>query len=35
MTVTAVKGDIRKDFTISDIDITGNIYDMLYVQPRY
>lgn len=35
ITVTAVKGDIRKDFTISDIDITGNIYDMLYVQPKY
>ena len=35
MTVTAVKGDIRKEFVISDLDMTGNIYEMLYVQPNY
>lgn len=35
MTVTAVKGELRRDLTISDIDMTGNIYDMLYVQPSY
>lgn len=35
MTVTAVKGEVRRSHTISDIDMTGNIFDMLYVQPRY
>jgi hypothetical protein len=33
MTVTAYKGDIVEEYTISDIEITGNIYDLTYIQP--
>jgi len=33
MTVTAWKGEYSVTYTISDIDITGNIYDLTYIQP--
>jgi hypothetical protein len=35
MTVTAVKGEVRKDYVVPDLDMTGNIYELLYVQPNY
>ncbi|HPV01999.1 MAG TPA: hypothetical protein PK127_05940, partial [Clostridiales bacterium] len=34
MTVTAYKGDITAEYVIDDIDITGNIYDLTYIQPK-
>ncbi len=33
MTITAWKGDYSVTYTINDIDITGNIYDLTYIQP--
>ena len=33
MTVTAYKGEKSVVYTISDIDITGNIFDLIYIQP--
>jgi hypothetical protein len=33
MTVTARKGEYSDTYTVSDIDITGNIYDLTYIQP--
>jgi hypothetical protein len=33
MTVTAWKGEYSDTYTVSDIDITGNIYDLTYIQP--
>lgn len=34
MTVTAYKGENSVSLTIDDIDITGNIYDLTYIQPK-
>jgi hypothetical protein len=34
LTVTAYKGGSSVSWTIDDIDITGNIYDLTYIQPR-
>ena len=34
MTVTAYKGNASATYTIDDIDITGNIYDLTYIQPK-
>ncbi|HEX2944779.1 MAG TPA: hypothetical protein VHT96_02355 [Clostridia bacterium] len=34
MTVTAYKGNRSVTRTINDIDITGNIYDLTYIQPQ-
>lgn len=34
MTVTAYKGDSTAEYVIDDIDITGNIYDLTYIQPK-
>ena len=34
MTVTAYKGESTAEYVISDIDITGNIYDFTYIQPK-
>lgn len=34
MTVTAYKGNASVDYVINDIDITGNIYDLTYIQPK-
>jgi len=34
MTVTAYKGEASVTYTIDDIDITGNIYDLTYIQPK-
>ncbi|MCR4435037.1 MAG: hypothetical protein QHH06_06615 [Clostridiales bacterium] len=33
MTVTAFKGDRSATYTVNDIDITGNVYDLTYIQP--
>ncbi|MDH8679436.1 hypothetical protein QE109_14855 [Fusibacter bizertensis] len=33
--VTAIKGNKSNKLTIDDIEITGNIYDLLYHQPKY
>ena len=33
MTVTAYKGTYANTYVIDDIDITGNIYDLTYIQP--
>lgn len=33
MTVTAYKGTYTDTCVIDDIDITGNIYDLTYIQP--
>ncbi len=33
--VEAHKGSVIKSETIADIDMTGNIYDLLYTQPSY
>jgi len=33
--VDAHKGSVIKTETIEDIDVTGNIYDLLYTQPSY
>lgn len=33
MTVTAWKGSASVTYTVDDIDITGNIYDLTYIQP--
>jgi len=35
MTVEAIKGGTVKKSVIDDIEITGNIYDLMYVQPNY
>lgn len=34
MVVTAYKGSNTAEYIIDDIDITGNIYDLTYIQPR-
>jgi len=34
MTVTVCKGSKSVTRTINDIDITGNVYDLTYIQPR-
>jgi hypothetical protein len=34
MTVTAYKGSNTATFVVDDIDITGNIYDLTYIQPK-
>ncbi len=34
MIVTAYKGDSTVQYIIDDIDITGNIYDLTYIQPK-
>lgn len=34
MTVTACKGSNMAQYVIDDIDITGNIYDLTYIQPK-
>ncbi|MEM1724797.1 MAG: hypothetical protein QXW71_03365 [Thermoplasmata archaeon] len=34
MTVTAWKGSKSVSYTINDIDITGNVYDLIFIQPR-
>jgi hypothetical protein len=34
MTVTAYKGTDTATYVIDDIDITGNIYDLTYIQPK-
>jgi hypothetical protein len=34
MTVTAYKGEKSVSVTIDDIEITGNIYDLTYIQPK-
>ena len=34
MTVTAYKGGNSVQYVIDDIDITGNIYDLTYIQPK-
>lgn len=34
MTVTAFKGQTTAQYVINDIDITGNIYDLTYIQPK-
>ncbi len=34
MTVTAYKGSSTDTYIIDDIDITGNIYDLTYIQPK-
>ncbi len=34
MIVTAYKGSNTATFVVDDIDITGNIYDLTYIQPR-
>jgi len=34
MTVTAYKGDSTAEYVIDDIEITGNIYDLTYIQPK-
>lgn len=34
ITVTAYKGSIVKSMTISDIELTGNIHDLIYFQPE-
>jgi hypothetical protein len=34
MTVTAYKGSATVEYVINDIDITGNIYDLTYIQPK-
>ncbi len=33
MTITAWKGDFSVTYVVSDIDITGNVYDLTYIQP--
>lgn len=33
MTVTAYKGERSVVYTVNDIDITGNVYDLTYIQP--
>lgn len=33
MTITVYKGGKSVSYTVSDIDITGNIYDLTYIQP--
>jgi len=34
MIVTAYKGEAKAQFVIDDIEITGNIYDLTYIQPK-
>lgn len=34
MIVTAYKGEAKAEYVIDDIDITGNIYDLTYIQPK-
>ncbi len=34
MTITAYKGINTATFVIDDIDVTGNIYDLTYIQPK-
>jgi len=34
ITVTAYKGATNKSLTISDIDLTGNIHNLIYIQPE-
>ena len=34
MTVTAYKGESTVEYVIDDIDITGNVYDLTYIQPK-
>ncbi len=34
MTVTAYKGSNTATYVVDDIDITGNIYDLTYIQPK-
>lgn len=34
MTVTAYKGSNTAQYVIDDIEITGNIYDLTYIQPK-
>ena len=34
MTVTAHKGGATAEYVIDDIEITGNIYDLTYIQPK-
>ena len=33
MTVTVYRGTSSVTYTVNDIDITGNIYDLVYIQP--
>ncbi len=33
MTITAWKGGHSVSYTIADIDITGNTYNLIYIQP--
>ena len=33
--VTASKGEVKRSAIINDIDVTGNIFDHLYMQPAY
>ena len=35
MTITGRKGSAVKQLSVHDIDMTGNVYDLLYVQPSY
>ncbi len=35
LTVTAEKGNVKRQMSVVDIEMTGNIYDLLYVQPGY
>ncbi len=34
MTVTVYKGESFAEYVIDDIDITGNVYDLTYIQPK-
>ena len=34
MTVYAYKGSSFQTFTVEDIEITGNVYDLIYIQPK-
>ncbi len=34
MTVTAYKGSNTATYVVNDIDVTGNIYDLTYIQPK-
>lgn len=34
ITVTASRGSITRSMTISDIDLTGNIHDLIFLQPE-
>ena len=35
LTITAEKGSTKRQMSVVDIEMTGNIYDLLYVQPGY